>query len=47
MTDSGNIKIIATEPNGLQAELNSKIYVSSTKEYILTENKKQLHLKIQ
>ncbi|MDD2376356.1 MAG: hypothetical protein PHD15_02160 [Clostridia bacterium] len=40
--NSGNIKIIATEPNGLQAELNSKIYVSSTKEYILTENKKTI-----
>ena len=33
---SGTIKIVVTEPNGLSTELSSQIYISSEKEYVVS-----------
>ena len=42
LSDSGNIKIVATEANGLQTELSSKIYIANNKEYNITDKTKTI-----
>jgi hypothetical protein len=34
--NSGNVKIVVTEPNGLSTELSSQIFTSSEKEYVVS-----------